>query len=191
MKLTAYTRRLEECRKRWHCRTVQYVLEAALILRAARKAAKDERRWGRWIREEIHMNRSTVHRYLHVAKFLKSNVALKQQLVSMSIAKIYALSRLKKLQATALIRNGKAESLSDLSFLKLTHRLQPKPVTRAIRPNLMKSLEASLLRLDQSIRRWHHSELEMPASFRARLRSKLHAMERDLDQIGRASAVAM
>src|ERR1051325_8261826 len=81
MNLTRFTRRLEECRKRWHRRTVQYVVEVARIVRAARKAAKDERRWGAWIRNETHMNRTTVYRYLRVAKFLKANVDLNQQLV--------------------------------------------------------------------------------------------------------------
>jgi hypothetical protein len=46
MRLTAYTRRLEECRKRWNRRTVQFVKEAALILRAARTTAQSERALG-------------------------------------------------------------------------------------------------------------------------------------------------
>ena len=190
MRLTAYTRRLEECRKRWNRRTVQFVLEVALILRAARKAAKDERRWGQWIREEIHMNRSTVHRYLRVAMFLKTNVDLNQQLVSLSISKLYALSRLKKEQARTLVRNGKAGQLNDLAFLKLTRHLQPHPVTRETLPNLVKSLEASLVRLDRSMRRWHHSAQPMPVSIALRLKAKLRSLERALDRMGR-NAVAM
>src|SRR5687768_6769138 len=114
MNLTRFTRRLEECRRRWHRRTVQYVVEVARIVRAARRAAKDERRWGEWIRNETHMNRSTVYRYLEVAKFLKANVASKQQLVSLSIAKIYALSRLNRDQALELLESGTAEKLSDV-----------------------------------------------------------------------------
>jgi hypothetical protein len=190
MKLTAYTRRLEECRKRWNRRTVQFVLEAALILRAARKAAKDERRWGQWIREEIRMNRTTVYRYLRVAKFLKENVDLGQHLVPLSIVKIYALARLKKEDAVALVRSGKAAALSDVAFLRLTRRLQPQPVIRATLPNLMKSLEASLVRLDRTIRRWHHSEQPMPVSVALRLKARLRSMERALDRMGK-DAVAM
>ena len=70
MNLTRFTRRLEECRKRWHHNTVRYVAGVARIVRAARRAAKDERRWCEWIRNETHMNRTTVYRYLRVAEFL-------------------------------------------------------------------------------------------------------------------------
>ena len=191
MKLTAYTRRLEECRKRWNRRTVQYVLEAALILRAARKAAKDEGRWGSWIRNEIHMDRTTVYRYFRVATFFKANVDLNQQMVCLSISKIYALSRLKREEAVELIRSGKAEALSDVDFLKLARRLQPHQATRDTLSNLLKALEASLLRLDQSMRRWHHSHQPMPVSVSVRLKAKLRAMERAIDRMGRTGAVAM
>src|SRR5918912_819718 len=118
MNMTRFTRRLEECRRRWHHNTVRYVVAVARIIRAARRAAKSERRWGEWIRKETHMNRATVYRYLRVAEFLKSNVASKQHLVSLSIAKIYALSRVKPTLARQLIRSGKPERMSDVSFLR-------------------------------------------------------------------------
>jgi hypothetical protein len=191
MKLTAYTRRLEECRKRWHRRTAHYVVEVARIVRGARMAAKDERRWGRWIREEIHMNRTTVYRYLQIADFLKAFDALKHQLVSISITKLYALSRLPKDQVRRLIGSGKVRSLSDVRFVNVVRHLQPKRALRITRPNLHKSLEASISRLDRSMKRWQHSDLVMPASVRMKLRSRLHAMEQLLDQIRTTSAAAM
>jgi len=191
MNLKPFTRRLEECRKRWHRSTLRYVLAVARIVNAARKAAKDERRWGKWIRDEIHMNRSTVYRYLQVSEFLKANVALKQQLASMSIAKVYALSRLDSAQARALIKSGKAERMNDVSFLRLTVRLQPRPITRATRPNLLRSLNAALTHLEVSIKRWEHSELAMPVALQMKLQSRLHAMSRILDRIRRTSAAAM
>jgi len=191
MNLSRFTRRLEECRKRWHRRTVQYVVEVARIVRAARKAAKDERRWGEWIRKETHMNRTTVYRYLRVAKFLKANVDLNQQLVSLSISKIYALSGLKPAEVGEFIRSGEAERLSDVAFLKLTRRLKPRIATRATLPNLSKSTEASLHHLERSIRRWQNSALTMPMALQIRLQSKLHAISRALERIGRTGAVAM
>jgi hypothetical protein len=191
MNLSRFTRRLEECRNRWHRRTVRYVVEVARIVRAARKAAKDERRWGEWIRNETHMNRSTVYRYLRVAMFLKANVDSKQQLVSLSIAKIYALSQLRQEQISEFLRNGKLERLSDVAFLKLTRRLKPRMPTRATLPNLSKSTEASVQHLERSIRRWQDSALTMPMALRARLRAKLHAISSALERIGKASAVAM
>jgi hypothetical protein len=191
MKLTAYTRRLEECRKRWNHRTVQYVLQAALILRAARKAAKDERRWGQWIRDEIHMNRSTVYRYLRVAKFLRENDDLGQHLAPLSIVKIYALARLKRSDVVALVKNGKAESLSDVSFLKLARRLQPQPKIRLTRPNILKSIEASLARLDRSVKQWQQSRVVLPAALQLRVRARIRAVESAMERIGRTTAAAM
>lgn len=191
MKLSAYTRRLEECRKRWHRRTAGYVLEVARIVRAARRVAGDERRWGRWIREETRMNRVTVYRYLRVARFLRANVYLKQQLVSLSIAKLYALSRLERTDAVKLVKNGKADKLSDVAFLRLTRPLLPQREKRVTLPNLSKSLVASIARLDHSVKRWQHSELVMPMALRMRLMSRLHAMERVLDRIRTTRAAAM
>lgn len=191
MTFTPYTRRIEECRKRWHHRTVQYVLQVARIIRAARRAAKDERRWGRWIRTKIHMNRTTVYRYLRVAEFLKSNVDLSQQLVSLSIVKIYALSRLRKGQASALIRSGKARRMNDVAFLRTIARIQGKSVTHATRPNLLKSVDAALGRLERSIVRWQHSDVFMPTDLQLRLQTRLHHLEKVLARIRKTSAAAM
>ena len=191
MNLTPYTRRLEECRRRWHRNTTRYVLGVARIVRAARWAAKDERRWGEWIRNEIHMNRTTVYRYLRVAAFLKSNVDLGQQLVSMSIVKLYALSRLARSQARRLLRNCDAGSMSDVAFLKRARGFQPKVVTRTIRPNLLKSVDAALRRLERSMRRWQDSALAMPIALQMKLQTRLQAMGRTLARIRRTSAAAM
>ena len=192
MKLTSFTRRLEECRKRWHRRTSAYVLEVARIVRGARKAARSEGRWGKWIREETRMNRTTVYRYLEIAKFLRTNDALKHQLASLSISKLYALSRLRQSEVTKLVRSGKAEDLSDVDFLKHVARLQPRRrVLRITRPNLTKSLEASVARLSSCIHRWQDSNLVMSITFRLRLKSRLRSMEKLLDRLGPTSAAAM
>jgi hypothetical protein len=191
MNLTRFTRRLEECRRRWHRRTVQYVVQVARIVRAARKAAKDERRWGEWIRKETHMNRTTVYRYLRVAKFLKANVDSKQQLVSLSIAKIYALSQMKPEQVKENLESGKAEKLSDVAFLRVARRLRPRIELRSTIPNLSKSTNAALGHLEASIRRWRHSALAIPVGLQMKLQSRLHAINRLLERMRRASAAAM
>jgi hypothetical protein len=191
MNLAPFTRRLEECRKRWNCRSLQYVLTAARIIRAARKAAKDERRWGLWIRKETHMNRSTIYRYLRVAEFLKANVFSKQHLASLSLAKIYALSRLKPDHARHMIQSGKARRMTDVSFLRLASRLHPKPPTRPILPNLFHALDAALVRLDRSLKMWLHSDLSMPLSLQMKLQTKLGALNKALHRIKRTSAAAM
>ena len=191
MNLRRFTRRLEECRKRWHLNTTRYVVGVARIVRAARRAAKDERRWCEWIRNEIHMNRSTVYRYLRVAEFLRANGDLNHHLVSLSISKVYALSRLKPEQARELIKSGKAAMLSDVAFLSLVRRLKPRIATHSTRPNLSKSTEASLERLDRSLKKWQHSALIMPVALQMKLLSRLHSMSRTLERIRRTSAAAM
>ncbi|MBI3857272.1 MAG: hypothetical protein HY293_16420 [Planctomycetes bacterium] len=169
MNLSSYTRRLEACRKRWNRRTVRYVLAVARIIRAARRAAKDERRWGEWIRNETRMNRSTVYRYLRVAEFLKANVDPGQQLASLSIVKLYELSRLKRDQARRLLKNGSAKSMTDISFLRLVHDIQPRAKHRAIRPNLVRTVDSALIRLERSMNRWQQSGLSMPLSWQMKL----------------------
>jgi hypothetical protein len=191
MNLAPFTRRLEECRKRWHRRTVQYVLEVARIVRGARKAARDERRWGEWIRNETHMNRTTVYRYLQVAKFLKANVDSKHQLVSLSIAKIYALSRMEPGQVLSLLKSGKLERMSDVSFLRMARRFRKDTSPRFIRSNLFKSLDSAFGRLEESMKRWQHSELPMPPHFQMKYRSKILTLSRILERIGKAGAVAV
>jgi hypothetical protein len=191
MNLSSFTRRLEECRKRWHHNTVRYVVAVARIVRAARRAAKDERRWGEWIRNETHMNRTTVYRYLRVAEFLKANVSLKQHLASLSIAKLYALSRLKHDQAIRLIRSGRAASMNDVAFLRLASRLHPTPMTRSIRPNLVRSLESAMGRLELVVRRWEHSHVTLPVALQSKLQARLQAINRAVDRRRRTSAAAM
>ena len=191
MNLRRFTRRLEECRRRWHHNTVRYVVGVARIVRAARRAAKDERRWCEWIRNEIHMNRTTVYRYLRVAEFLRANVDSKQHLVSLSIAKIYALSRLHRNDALDLIHRGKAENLSDVAFLRLVRGMKPRLAIRATLPNLSKATFAALDRLESNFKRWQQSALTMPLPVQVRLQAKLQAMSRALERMQRASAAAM
>jgi hypothetical protein len=191
MNLTSFTRRLEECRRKWHRRTVQYVLEVVRIVRGARKAARDERRWGQWIRNETHMNRTTVYRYLEVAKFLKANVDSKHQLVSLSIAKIYALSRMDAAQVRSLLKSGKLERMSDISFLRMARRFRKATTPRFTRPNLFKSLDSAFMRVEESMRRWQHSEVPMPPQLQLKYRSKIQILTRMLERIRRVGAVAM
>lgn len=191
MNLKPYTRRLEECRKRWHRSTVQYVLAVVRIVRAARRAAKTERRWGQWIRDETHMNRTTVYRYLRVAEFLQANVDDRQQLIDLGIVKLYALSRLTREQARRVIKNGVAERLCEVSLLRMVRRIQPGIPVRATRPNLTKSVVAALGRLESSLRKWQHSDVSMPVALRARLQTRLNSMTRALGRIREASAAAM
>ena len=109
----------------------------------------------------------------------------------MSIAKIYTLSRLKRHEAVSLITSGRAAKMNDVAFFRLAGRLLPKVITRPQRPNLCKSTQAALGRLERSIDRWEHSELTMPVALQMKLQSRLQAMSRSLEKIRRTSAAAM
>jgi hypothetical protein len=191
MELSSYTRRLEECRKRWNSRSLQFVLAAARIIRGARRAAKDERRWGQWIREETRMSRMTVHRYLCASEFVRANVTLKRQLAPLGILKIYALSRLRPIQARRLIRSGDAERLGEIEFIKLAARLRPRAFARPSLPNILRSTRAAITRLERSMARWESSDLEMPVAVRLEIQSKLTRMNRALERIRKHRAAAI
>ena len=111
--------------------------------------------------------------------------------MSLSIAKIYDWARLSPSQVEVLIRSGKAQTLNDVDFHRAISRLQPRPTVKQIRPNLSRSIDAAVLRLEQAMKRWQHSEIAMPVQVRMKLHSKLQTMMRILDQIGRLRAAAM
>ena len=81
--LGVFTRQLEECRHRWNRRSLEYVLESARILGAARKAAKSQRRWVRWLREGPRMGRATALKHERVASLWGRNVSLRKHLESL------------------------------------------------------------------------------------------------------------
>lgn len=191
MELSSFTRRLEACRRRWNTRSLEYVLAVDRIIRGARKAAKTERRWGIWIRNEARMSRTTIHRYLAVAEHVRANVSLKRQLAALGIFKIYALTRLSPKEATQLLRSGEAERLSEIEFLKLVSRLRPKAQSRPSLPNITRSVRAAISKLGRSLKRWEHSEIAMPLAVRLELETKLKAMTRMMERIRRHGAAAM
>lgn len=191
MELSSFTRRLEACRKRWNSRSLQFVLAIARIIRGARRAAVDERRWGQWVRHETRMSRTTVHRYLRVAEYVRANVSLKRQLATLGIFKVYALSRLSPNHALQLIKSGEAARLSEVAFLRLISRLRPKSMTRPTLPNITRALRAALVHLDRSVRRWESAELSMPPAIRLEIESKLKSMTKVLERIRRNGAAAM
>jgi hypothetical protein len=92
---------LSKCRKRGNKLTLECVLESARILTEAKNAAK--RRFGQWLTEVAHMDRSTAGRYLRVATFVRQNGALMHQIATLSLAKIYALSAIDSALATRVL----------------------------------------------------------------------------------------
>jgi len=181
MRLSVYTRELEECRRRWNRRSLRYVLAVARIIQRARKSVKDERRWCRWIREDVHMNRITVYRYLRVAEFLKANVSRVKQLEALGITRIFSLSRLPAAEAVRLLKDRKLLALDDVAFRRVVGQLVPRTRTRITLPNLKKAVEASLARLDAVLGRWRSSKVSLPSEVRATLLGRLRQFIRETE----------
>jgi len=112
-------------------------------------------------------------------------------MATLGIVKVYAMTRLGVSQARNLIRSGKAENMNDLAFQRLVGQLRPRALNRPTLPNLRRSLEAAILRLERSVGRWQTSDLRMPPALQSRLQAKLQAMSKALDRIRRTSAAAM
>ena len=176
MNLNRFTRLLERCRSRWNHHTLQYVLAVARILAKARTAVRSDRRWGQWILEETHLSRPTVHRYLRVAEFMKANVSRMKQLEPLSINKLFGLSRLHPEAAAALLKETSVKDLSEVEFKKRVRRLAPRTQGRLSAPNLIKTFNSSLLRLERAMNRWRFSDPSLPAEVRSRILSRLRSI---------------
>ncbi len=175
--LEAFTRRLEECRRRWNHRSLEYVLQSARILAAARTAAKDERRWVRWLREGPRMNRSTAMRHLRVSRFMgHHNVALTQHFEKLSIAKIYSLSRTKPIVARRLAHDERIQSMSDVEFARHVRGYLPPSKRKPTTPNLFRSIMSGLEKVSRGIARWQRSRHMIPPGYRVRIRSRLREL---------------
>jgi hypothetical protein len=188
MDLSVFTKRVEECRRRWNRDTLRYVVEIARVVRKARKAAGNHRRWCRWIRAELHMDRSTIHRYLKVEAFLSRNVASTQHFEKLTIAKIHALSRLEPERASRLLANKRIHRMGDRAFMELLRRWDPRTRRHPSAKNLLSSMNAALCRIETSMKRWNDSELTLSSVDRSRLQTRLLAAERALHRISRSAA---
>jgi len=188
MDLRPYTKKVEDCRKRWNRQTLRYVVEVAKVVRRARRAAGSHGRWCRWIKQEIRMARSTVHRYLKVEAFLRTNVAALQHLRHLSTVKVYGLSLLPTKQARNVLRKPNVLRKSERAFLMEIRRWIPRKPHRPNADNLIRMMNAALLRVEETIRRWQEVEFNMDPAVRARLQSRILAAEKALHHVARGAA---
>jgi hypothetical protein len=134
--------------------TLECVLESARILKAAKKLAK--RSFGRWLTEQAHMDRSTASRHLRVAEFVGRNVASTQQISSLSMAKIYAISTLSS-EMAARVLDGRVEfsapldQISDVQFRREFRKLFSPKTRRITREQIYLSTASALTRAEHAI----------------------------------------
>jgi len=174
--LVVFTKRLEECRRRWNHRSLQYVLESARILGEARRAAKSERRWVRWLSEGPKLSRATALKHERVANLWGRNVSLRKHLETLSIMKIYALSRAKPLVVQRLAADPRIQRMSDVEFGIFVRQYLPRTRRKPTAPNLYRRVMAGLNRVGQGIARWRDSRQAIPRDVRIQIQFRIRSL---------------
>ena len=174
--LGVFTKRLEECRRRWHHGSLEYVLESARILGEARNAAKTERRWTRWLREGPRMSRATALKHERVANLWDRSVSLRKHLGTLSITKIYGLSRTKSLVAQRLAADPRVQRMSDVEFGLFVRQYLPRPRRKPTAPNLYRRVMAGLDRVGQGIARWRNTRQAIPRDIRLQIQFRIRSL---------------
>jgi hypothetical protein len=174
--LGVFTKQLVECRRRWNHRSLDYVLESARILGEAREAAKSERRWVRWLREGPRMSRATALKHERVANLWGRNVSLRKHFETLSISKIYALSRAKPVVVHRLAADARVHDMPDAEFSLFIRQYLPRAHRKAAVPNLYACIMAGLDRVGQGIARWKSSRQAIPRDFRIQIQFRIRGL---------------
>lgn len=171
-----FTRQMEACRLQWNQRSLEFILRSARILRAAREAARSDRRWVRWLREEARMGRVTAHRHLCTARYVQENVSLKKHFESLGLTKLYALSRMKPIAVRRFLADERIRTMTDLQFLHFARAYIPKARRRPTIPNLLRCILFGLDRAGRGILRWKGVRAAIPMEHRSLIQLKLREM---------------
>ena len=131
--LNSLAEALDACRRRHHRLTLRYVLEAARILREAKRLTPGS--FGAWLRTHARMDGATARRYLQVSRFLEQDRALMHAASALSLAKICKLASLPfgiaRRYMTGSLRLSKPLSvLTDIQFLGEMNRKYPVAARR-------------------------------------------------------------
>lgn len=174
--LNAFTRRLEECRRRWNRHSLEYVLESGRILHAARDLSRNQGRWLRWLRSEAHINQSTAFRHMRVADFLKRDYALKHTFATLSLAKVYSLTRTKPVVARRLAHDDRVRAMTDAEFAQFFQHYLPTSNRTPTATNLFRSIMSGLEKADRGIARWKRARRAIPTEYRGGIQSRLREL---------------
>lgn len=187
--MARFTRQLRRCRERYNRHCVAYVMEAAAVLEGSRRAAKADHRWIRWLDDEARMARSTALKYLRVAACIRRNFSLRRHFERLSIAKVYALSRLRTEAATRWARDPRVRAMSDVAFARfirphLPARRRPHAV------NLMRTLMTGLDRATRAASLLRTSAEPLSEAEHRRMASTLASLVLKVGQLKRRAVVA-
>lgn len=180
-RLIELAQRLQSCRRRGNRLSLECVLESARIISEAKARAK--RDFGSWLSNHAHMDRATAARHLRVAEFMRRNVALTQQISSLSIAKVYALSSLDSATATRLASgrerlSAPLERLSDVEFHRELRARYPVRPGRMNRENLFRQTWSLLVRAEKALYRAGRIRARLNSAQRIRIVEKVAHLSR-------------
>jgi hypothetical protein len=174
--LMRFTRQLQECRRRWNRHSLDYVMGSGRILKRARAFCRDKRTWVRWLREDAHLHTATAYRHIRVDDFLSQSFALKRNFASLSLAKVYALSRTRPMVARRLVHDERVRSMTDVEFARHIRPYLPVSKRGPTTPNLFRSIMAGLERVKVAIERWKGSGRAIPGEFRMKIQLRLREL---------------
>lgn len=185
-RLDQLAQRLALCRKRGNRMMLDHILESARILAEAKALAG--RAFGKWLRVKAHMDRATASRHLRVASFVNRNVASTQQIASLTISKVYALSSLDFDSAQKILRgevrfSAPLEDLSDVQFRREFRERFPRSPARRTREHFFRSALSSLLRAGRELHRVRRHWARLSQLQRKRILGKVRAMHEILENV--------
>jgi hypothetical protein len=177
--LARLAQQLEGCRRRGNKMSLEHVLESAAILRKARQAAREG--FGKWLRDQAHMDRMTAFRHLAVAGFVERHVTLMRHIASLSLAKIYELSTLDPELARRLLTGEERftrplDQLSDVQFRREFRERFPRPARRRTRQSAYLEIYSALVRLRKALGRGSPFAGRMSPRQRERIGRELRAV---------------
>ncbi|MGH9024276.1 MAG: DUF3102 domain-containing protein [Acidimicrobiia bacterium] len=179
-RLEALARSLDKCREQNHRASLEHVLQAARILAEAKaEAARD---FGRWLKEQARMSRSTANCYLRVAEFLERNVQLTGQIAKLGLAKVYALSSLDFDAARRILTGDERfskplELLSDVQFRKEFRERYPSERKRRTREHAYREIQSAIAHLDRALARGQRLMARMTPIQKERISNGLRALQ--------------
>jgi len=128
---------LRESRLRGNKADLDWVLEQAGILKRAKELAKGA--YGRWLREQAHMDWTTANRYTAVSKLVRENYDDRHKIATLSLAKTYVLAGLATATARGLLQGSillskPIKELSEIRFrAEVRRRFGRRPRTPRIK----------------------------------------------------------
>lgn len=155
-RLEELARKLDLCRERGNKLALECVIESARILQEAK--ALSRRGFGKWLRDQAHMDYNTANHHLAVAEFVKRNSELTPTFCKLSIAKMYALSRLDRESLELALQPGTFSKpvgeLSDVEFhLEFPQRFPAERKKKRSRHNTKVSLKSAIAKLERAIKK--------------------------------------